>query len=68
MPQHESPTPGAGHPTLDEVGESGVLEAVFARLRPGDAGRVLVGPGDDTAYLELSWGGAGHDRHGRPGP
>lgn len=56
MPQHESPPQGAGGPTLDDVGESGVLEAVFARLRPDRAGRVLVGPGDDTAYLRCHGG------------
>jgi thiamine-monophosphate kinase len=56
MQHQESSPPGAGEPTLGEVGEAGVLAEVFARLRPDRHGRVLVGPGDDTAYLRT--GGA----------
>ncbi len=47
-------------PTLGDVGEAGVLDQVFARLaaaaQPGAGSQVLVGPGDDTAYLRT--GGA----------
>ena len=46
----------AGGPVLGEVGERGVLAEVFAALadQPGDG--VLVGPGDDTAYLRVARG------------
>lgn len=45
-----TPDPGAPGPTLDDLGEAGVLERVFARLpRPGEG--LLVGPGDDAAVL-----------------
>ncbi len=47
-------------PTLGDVGEAGVLREVFARLasaaQPEAGAQVLVGPGDDTAYLRT--GGA----------
>lgn len=47
-------------PTLGDVGEAGVLGEIFARLAAaapaGDGSQVLVGPGDDTAYLRT--GGA----------
>lgn len=44
-------------PVLGEVGERGVLAEIFAALadQPGDG--VLVGPGDDTAYLGVRRGG-----------
>lgn len=41
----DPPRPG---PTLDDLGEAGVLERVLARLPRGNAG-LLVGPGDDAA-------------------
>lgn len=41
----------SGGPTLDDVGEAGVLTEVFARLRGLSEDDVLVGPGDDTALL-----------------
>lgn len=47
-------------PTLGEAGEAGLLREIFGRLEtaaPDGAGaEVLVGPGDDTAYLRT--GGA----------
>lgn len=47
-------------PTLGEAGEAGLLGEIFARLgaaaQAGTAANVLVGPGDDTAYLRT--GGA----------
>lgn len=41
--------------TLAEVGEDELLARIFPRLRGGhgDGGRVLVGPGDDTAVLAV---------------
>ncbi|HLS39495.1 MAG TPA: thiamine-phosphate kinase [Ornithinicoccus sp.] len=47
-----SPSSGSGAPgpTLDDLGEDGVLERVFARL-PRAGEEVLVGPGDDAAVL-----------------
>lgn len=51
MSQREPSGPGIpGGPTLGELGEAAILEAVFARLTPGGPD-VLVGPGDDTALL-----------------
>ncbi|MBA2695525.1 MAG: thiamine-phosphate kinase [Ornithinimicrobium sp.] len=45
-------------PTLAQIGEAGLLGEIFARLdaaaRPGTGTDVLVGPGDDTAYLRTS--------------
>lgn len=43
-------------PTLGEVGESGVLKEVFAALAGTPTGGVLVGPGDDTALLQVRRG------------
>lgn len=51
-----APGPSSSGPTLGEVGESGVLEQVFAALADGPTGGVLVGPGDDTALLEVRRG------------
>lgn len=52
------PAPGTSSlgPTLGEVGESGVLEQVFAALRDSPTDGVLVGPGDDTALLAVRRG------------
>lgn len=47
--------PSAG-PTLGEVGESGVLDQVFAALQGSPTTGVQVGPGDDTALLEVRRG------------
>lgn len=51
MPQHAGPT-------LGDMGEAGLLREVFARLSaaagPGGTADVLVGPGDDTAYLRTA--------------
>ncbi|QFG70274.1 thiamine-phosphate kinase [Ornithinimicrobium pratense] len=47
------PSPG---PTLGEVGESGVLEQVFAALEGSPSAGVQVGPGDDTALLKVRRG------------
>lgn len=56
-PQRDAPRrPGPGS-TVAEVGEDALVTAVVARLRPGSAApgpaRVLVGPGDDAAVLEV---------------
>lgn len=60
---HPSGTSAGGHragPTLGDLGEEGILRSVFAAFGVGDRegadgadrpGRVLVGPGDDTALL-----------------
>ncbi|WP_298887905.1 thiamine-phosphate kinase [uncultured Serinicoccus sp.] len=51
--------PGGGArtgPVLGEVGERGVLAEVFAALADQPADGVLVGPGDDTAYLRARRG------------
>ena len=45
-----SAEPGGPGPTLDVVGELGVLERVFTR-RPPAGPEVRVGPGDDAAVL-----------------
>ncbi|KUG51683.1 hypothetical protein AVL62_09850 [Serinicoccus chungangensis] len=48
--------PGEGAttgPLLGEVGERGVLAEVFAALADQPVDGVLVGPGDDTAYLRV---------------
>ncbi len=44
--------------SIGELGESGVLALIFARLAQGapDPSPLLVGPGDDTAYLQASGG------------
>ncbi len=47
--------PSAG-PTLGEVGESGVLEQVLAALQGTPTAGVQVGPGDDTALLDVRRG------------
>src|SRR5450631_2884926 len=49
----EEPTRAAG-PTLGDVGEDGLLSVIFALL-PGGPG-VLLGPGDDTAWLSTPGG------------
>lgn len=54
MPTASATSPTS--PTLGEVGESGVLEQVFAALADGPTAGVLVGPGDDTALLEVRRG------------
>lgn len=55
MPQHGSRGPSDPGATIAELGEAGLLTRVFARLgAPSEA--VLVGPGDDTAYLRVSGG------------
>ncbi len=45
--------------SIGELGESGVLALIFARLADGapDRSPLLVGPGDDTAYLQVSGAG-----------
>ncbi len=45
--------------SIGELGESGVLALIFARLAEGapDPSPLLVGPGDDTAYLRVSGAG-----------
>ena len=45
MSQHE--------PTLGEMGEAGLLEGVFQTFSRLPKGQVLIGPGDDTAYLQV---------------
>lgn len=44
--------------SIGELGESGVLALIFERLTHGapDPSPLLVGPGDDTAYLRASGG------------
>ncbi|GAA1143759.1 thiamine-phosphate kinase [Ornithinicoccus hortensis] len=52
--RRSTPEPGGAQgPTLGELGEDGILRVVFAAFRDEEAagGRVLVGPGDDTALL-----------------
>ena len=46
------PDPRAAGATLDDLGEAGILDRVFARLRAGGPD-VLVGPGDDTALVRV---------------
>lgn len=46
----------AGDPRLGEVGERGVLAEVFAALADQPTEGMLVGPGDDTAYLRTRSG------------
>lgn len=46
------PIPPVG-PRLGEVGEEGILAEVFAALTGQPDDGVLIGPGDDTAYLAL---------------
>ncbi|MGB3685311.1 MAG: thiamine-phosphate kinase [Ornithinimicrobium sp.] len=42
-------------PTLSDLGEDGVLRHLFSRLAeiPDPSPELLVGPGDDTAYLQV---------------
>lgn len=45
-------------PSIGELGESGVLALIFSRLAHGapEPSPLLVGPGDDTAYLKAAGG------------
>lgn len=53
MSQHGSAGDARPGGTIGELGEAGLLGEVFARSG-ATGGRVLVGPGDDTAYLRSS--------------
>jgi thiamine-monophosphate kinase len=42
--------------TLAEVGEFGLVSALAERFAPGDDDRVVVGPGDDAAVVQVGGG------------
>lgn len=56
MPPAGEVGPAGGGPSLGQVGEGGVLAEIFGALRDQPLDGVLVGPGDDTALLEVRRG------------